>query len=185
MAIETQIDPIILSAIIVGIPTTVLAFITYLYMHETKLIRKSTYDPNFSISPISYILQENRIDQLSLVNSGQTAKDIKVHCVWNKVEKDGKKDHKYYIVSLGSNDNSILYEIPISELVKEKGKLTVKIDCKDSRNKKYKTSLEIDFEKISNENMTIAYQHDNQSKIIHALEEIATNIKSIEYKMGR
>ncbi|MBM3911126.1 MAG: hypothetical protein FJ356_05705 [Thaumarchaeota archaeon] len=180
----SQLDPTIISAIIVGIPTSILTIITFLYMHETRLIRKSVYEPNFSISPITYMIAEDQIHQLALINSGQTAKAIEVNCEWTKVVHKEKTFHNYYIVSLGSNDTSILYEIPISDIVKAKGVLTMQIKCKDSRNKDYITILDLDFEKIEKQNMTIAYQRDNQSKISTELYEIRRALQDIERKLS-
>ncbi len=178
-------DPIIISAIIVGIPTTILAIITYLYMNETKLIRKTSSDPNFSIAPETYVFMENTIHEVSLINSGQTAKAIQVKCNWSKTDDEKKTSHNYYIVSLGSNDKASLHEIPISKLVENKGKISIEIICKDSRNNNYENKLEIDFEDISKRGFTIAYQHDNKSSITKSLRDISYELRSIERSISQ
>jgi hypothetical protein len=172
-----QIDPIIISAIIVGIPTSILAIITYLYMDETRKIRKVTQEPNFSIAPTTYTLG-GTFHRLLLLNSGQTAKFINVNCNWSKTEQDGEDSKKFYIVSLGSKSRAILDGIPIASIVQNNSVLIVQIKCKDAKNEDFEDKLTIDFGKLTKENQVIAYQDDSDERVVRAL-------GSIERTLGR
>jgi hypothetical protein len=66
---------------IVGVATVALALITRSYVNETRLIRKAGQNPSFSLEPSLYAIG-GRFYFLYLVNTGQTASNIRLNCWW-------------------------------------------------------------------------------------------------------
>lgn len=168
---SVDIDSTIVSAIIVGVPTAILAGITYKYMVETKRIREATQLPNFSIEPATYLVGGSFIF-LNLVNSGRSATNIDVECSWGKTNH---LDHskRFHVISLSTNGRANL-DVPMTDIMKEKYCLKVDITCKDITMKEYKTSFDFNFDRIDSE---LAYQHDPLERIAQALSEIKNKLK--------
>jgi hypothetical protein len=176
------IDSTIISAIIVGIPTTILTIITYFYMTETRKIRKGSQEPNFSIAPTTFVLG-GTFYRLLLLNSGQTAKSIYVDCSWKKSTANTTTSKNFYIISLSSTSRSILDEVPIAEIIQNKDMLTIKIKCKDSKNEDFEDKLIIDFDELTKENRVIAFQSDSDERVIRAIEKIESKLGDIVRKL--
>jgi len=122
------------------IVTLILAILTGYYAYETYRIRRNTERPSFSFGPAGFTVAGKLID-VHIVNAGQTAADIRMDCSWSESSK------KFYIMSLGSNGTVFFppSEVPIMNIIDKKDKLKVEIKCKDIRNKKYHSVLEVDF----------------------------------------
>lgn len=89
-----------------------------------------------------------------LINTGQTATDIRIDCSWTRHTK------KLYVVSLSTNGYAYLPEVRIDNIAEKEDKLTLEITCIDSTGKKYTVpKIEIDLGQIKKEGRQLTYQH--------------------------
>lgn len=139
---------------VVAISTVVLAVITGLYMWETRRMRHAGQQPSFSSETSMMSLGEQPID-VDLVNTGESATDLRIDCSWTSDSK------KLYAVSLSKNGHLLLRGLPVPVISNELGTLKVKVRCKDSIDKDF-TSPEIrmDFSISKSENRVLTYQYN-------------------------
>jgi hypothetical protein len=176
-----EIEAIVITAIfttIVGVATVALAIITGLYVKETRLIRKAGQNPSFSLEPSLYALG-GRFYFLYLVNTGQTASDIRLNCWWGSASK------RFYILSLGNQARAFLNGIPIAEIVERKQKLSADITCKDARNETYNTKMEVDFSNMLDDNTIVSYQFNYLGNIVDKLEDIRKRLDLINLSLTK
>jgi hypothetical protein len=166
-------DAVSIGTIAVAIATVVLAVITYFYMRETRLMRKSAEKPSFSLEPTLYVIG-GQFYFLHLVNTGHTGSEIHVNCSWED------KTKKFFILSLGTNGRAFLHDIPIAEIVEKKLKISVNIRCKDSRNNPYKQDLEIDFKTYLDTDTKVAYQFNYLGNMVETLDEIRKELRNVD-----
>jgi len=167
------IDAVSIGTITVAVATAVLAGITYFYMRETRLMRTSAERPIFSLEPTLYVIG-GRFYFLHLVNTGNTGNEIYINCSW----KDGIK--RFFVLSLGAGGRAFLNDIPIADIVEKKMKLSIVINCKDSRNNPYSQTLDIDFENYLDNDRKLAYQFDYLANMVETLDDIKKELRDID-----
>ena len=166
----TEID---VATIVVAVSTATLSIITFVYMWETRRIRIGSELPSFSLEPSTYILGGGFLG-MDLVNTGQTATDIRLDCSWEDMSK------KLYVVSLGTRGHAPLHDIPIPAILQNGAKLSVNISCKDVRGHPYKApKMEMDFGVVKSENRQVTYQYNPLESTSHSLKEIVTELRNI------
>ncbi len=169
---------LVYATIALSITTAVLAVLTGFYWKETRLQRKISQTPSFTLEPFLYSLGGN-FDWIYLVNTGQTAKNVEVDVSWGKNVREYVNYKKYFILSLGKDGRSHLDSIPIEEIIKEKKTLIVKIKCKDAKNDNFNETLHFDFADVSMDDRQLGYQFDPMLRIANAIEDITQNIRSL------
>jgi hypothetical protein len=169
----SQLDAVSIATIVVAIATGVLAAITFFYMRETRLMRMSAEKPSFSLEPTLYAIG-GRFYFLNLVNTGHTGSEIYVNCSWLDKAK------KFFILSLGSNGRAFLHDIPIAEIVENRLKLSLTIECKDSRNNRYTQNLDIDFKAYLDNDTKVAYQFNYLGNMVETLDEIRKELREVD-----
>jgi hypothetical protein len=133
---------IILSSVILAAGTIALVVVTGYYAKETKRLRRIAELPSFALRPSAVTLSGDLFN-MYLVNTGQTATDIRIDCTWSGETK------KIYIVSLSTNGYAYLPHVPVGPIASKGDKLTLDITCKDSGGNEYAVpKIEVDFDKI-------------------------------------
>lgn len=173
-------DSTIVSAIIVGIPTAILAILTFFYMWETRKMRQNQERPNFALEPTTYSIGGD-IHRLALINEGQTANDLKIDVSWGEQEQEKLK---LYCISLSKGSMMYLEKIPLGEIKQNNKKISVKITCKDTNGKNYNSELALDFAKIIKDSREVAFQYDSDQSVTNSLSSISREISSMERVIG-
>lgn len=140
------------------------------------MIRIAGQNPSFSLEPTLYTLG-GQFHFVYLVNTGQTASDIRLNCNWETGSK------KFYILSLGNQARAFLHGIPIAEIVEKKQKLSVDITCKDARNEPYSSKIPVDFNNVLDDNMIVSYQFNYLGNIVDNLEDIRKRLDLINLRL--
>lgn len=174
-------DSTIISAIIVGIPTAILAILTFFYMWETRRMRKNQERPNFALEPTMYSIGGD-FHRLALINEGQTANDLKIDVSWDEQKSENLK---LYCISLSKGSMMYLDKVPIGEIKKSNKKIIVNISCKDTSGKNYNTKLMIDFSIITKDGRDVAFQYDSDQSITNSLSAIERALRDISHNFSR
>ena len=81
-------------------------------------------------------------------------------------------------MSLGTNGRAFLHDIPMTEIVDKKLKLSMNIKCKDSRNNPYEQNLEVDFKRHLDKDTKVAYQFNYLVDMVETLDGIGRNLET-------
>jgi len=181
ISVNMSDNNLVIATIVLAIVTGVLSLITYLYMKETRLMRKLSQSPSFSLEPSMYVLG-GTFFQLNIVNTGAIGKNIEIDCMWKKNGETTENRKRIYVLSLSPHGRVPLYNIPIAEIVKDQF-LSITIKCEDSRGEEYTEILEKDFSKVTTNGREIGFQFDSNNVIKKSLDDIARALKDVERKI--
>ncbi len=165
-------DPIVLASVVLAVSTIALVGVTTYYAIETRRIRRGAELPSFSLEA-SMVILSGQVIHMDLVNIGQPVTEVRVDCSW----ADGSK--KLYVISLSTHGHTSLSDVPIALLADNQGILTVEIDCKDMRGKKYTApTLTMDFGIAKREGRELHYQDSPIESITQSLSSIARDLRN-------
>jgi hypothetical protein len=170
--------------------TGILAYITYLYMKETKRTREVTENilkagqrPIFALEPEHYIGRMNQAHSdnfttLNLVNHGATATDITVTCHWLESEIGSGSNQTFYILSLSKHGYAGL-DIPVKDIVSQRKFIKVEITCRDAAGEPFSKTITNGLDKIKGTQTKIAYQNNVWFTIYDAIDRIGQKLDSL------
>jgi len=175
---------LVIATIVLAGLTGVLALITWQYMKETRLMRKISQSPSFSLVPSMYALG-GTFQEISIVNTGAIGKNIEIDCSWKKNGETTENLKRFYVLSLSQNGRVPLYQVPISEIISEHQFLSIKIKCEDARGEEYTEKLEKDFSTLTANGREIGFQFDSNASLKSSLNDIANKLSNIADKLKR
>jgi len=132
-------------AVINGVATTVLVFVTTVHMLEVKKLRSELVRPHLSLEPKYFVYDSKTgaitgFNCLNLVNSGVVARDMEID-----ISLKEKTDY-LYVASIGTNDRVQIWSGQPTELGNV---INVTIRCSDSYNRRYLEILRIDISSLN------------------------------------
>jgi len=157
-------------ALVNSMLTIALVIISALHMVEAKKMRLESAKPIFSIQPADYFGDAETFMTLHLMNSGGTAKDVKIDVSYKNCKQ------QFYNSSIGTNERAPILSQSDPPLPRAGGVVEVKVECKDSYGIKHSKELTIDFDSLIKENRKMSY-------ILSPLDLIAGHLKNIEWKL--
>lgn len=157
-------------ALVNGMLTVALVIISALHMVEAKKMRLESAKPVFSIQPADYFAGAETFMTLHLMNSGGTAKDVRIDVSYKNFKQ------QLYNSSIGTNERAPILFQSNPPFPKAGGVVKVKVECKDSYGIKHSEKLTINFNSLIKENRKMSY-------ILSPLDLIARHLKNIEWKL--
>lgn len=196
MTIEMPTDPSFWLAVTATLGTSLLTFISGLYIIETRRLRKeaetarlASQQPIFTLEPSQFLLSMRgplggEFMRINLMNHGQPATDIFARCTWRESETSEASSQDFYIVSLAKGGYAGL-DIPVNEIVNNRYLLKVEIKCKDAIGKYYETTVTNSFNEIRGTTIHLAYQNNYLQAQRDAFDRIVYKLGDIEGKIDR
>jgi hypothetical protein len=196
MSFELPADTNFWLAVAVILGTSLLTFISALYILETRRLRReadkarlASQQPIFTLEPSQFHMSMRgplggEFMRINLVNHGQPATDIFARCTWRENETSEASSQEFYIVSLAKGGYAGL-DIPVNEIVNKQHLLTVEIECKDAFGNAYATTVTNSFNKIRGTTTQIAYQNNYAQAQRDAFDRIVYRLGDIEGKIDR